>query len=117
MPLLMHAVFWLERLLVFVVFILILFGITFGFLVFIYTLILAFFHAPIIHKNHPVSKKNKIKAKKKAIFFIVLESFIAIILYSSYKKLSTSIMTGFLTASLMATLSIVNEKTSRVLRL
>lgn len=86
-------------------------------LVFIYTLILAFFHAPIIHKNHPVSKKNKIKAKKKAIFFIILESFIAIILYSSYKELSTSIMTGFLTASLMATLAIINEKTSRALRL
>lgn len=85
-------------------------------LVFIYTLILAIFYAPIIHKNHPVSPKKKVKAKKKAIFFITLESCLAFLLYPYHKELSSFIMTGFLTASLMASLAIANHKESTAKR-
>lgn len=79
-----------------------------GFLVItVFALTIAFFHAPIIHKNHPVSNDKRKKAKEKAIAAIILDNFTAIIIYPYHHEISSSIMTGLLTALLMAVLAIV----------
>ena len=79
-----------------------------GFLVItVFALTIAFSHAPIIHKNHPVSNKKRKKAKKKAIAAIILDNFTAVIVYPYHHEISSSIMTGLLTALLMAVLAIV----------
>lgn len=79
-----------------------------GFLVItVFALAIAFFHAPIIHKNHPVSNEKRKKAKEKAIAAIILDNFTAIIVYPYHHEISSSIMTGLLTALLMAVLAIV----------
>ncbi len=77
---------------------------------FIFSLLLAIRYAPIIHKNHPIKNSQKQKARKKAIFFIIIESTLAIVLFPIKPDFSSPIFTGILTASAMAGLSIYQQK-------
>lgn len=67
-----------------------------------FSLYIAIHHAPIVHKNHPVSDHQKKIAKNKAIFFILLEGIVGILFFSCFTSYIAPIFTGILTASMMA---------------
>ena len=73
--------------------------------------------APVVHKNHPVSAKNKKKSKWKALFVTLIGYLAAYIMYSFGNQLANSIFSGFACALLLALiatlLSNFTEKTHR----
>lgn len=76
----------------------------------IFASIFSFLYAPIVHKNHPISNNIRKNARKNAICVIFLESIISITLHPYYPKVASSIMSGILTAFLMAIAAKHNPK-------
>lgn len=58
--------------------------------------------APVVHVNHPVSSKNRKKAKRKALVITLLGFFAAYILYYYHIYLANAILSGFACALLFA---------------
>ncbi len=72
--------------------------------VLLFALILAYIivFAPVVHKNHPVSAKNKKKSKWKALFVTLLGYLAAIIMYAFGNPLANAVLSGFACALLLA---------------
>ena len=72
--------------------------------VLLFSLILVYIiaFAPVVHKNHPVSAKNKKKSKWKALFVTLLGYLAAIIMYAFGNPLANAVLSGFACALLLA---------------
>ena len=72
-----------------------------------FSLFIAVHYAPIVHKNHPVSKIKTKKAKRNAIIFILLEGIIGFLLFPYLTEYIAYIFSAMLTALIMALVTIL----------
>lgn len=73
------------------------------------SIVLAFWKAPISHKNHPISQRRRKSARIKAMIFIVLENVLALYLMTFIPSVAAPIFTGNLTAVGMAAIELIRR--------
>lgn len=76
----------------------------------ILSIIIVIKYAPITHKNRPLSDKFKLEIHKRAIFFILIESFLTIFIYIKLHIYSCASLMGIFSAILFALIELTLRK-------